>query len=87
MLGEVSFHKGLISFSPATEEHSPRTTSFNIMDHLVRGKLLAQGPDSSFGEVHRVSYPDDVHMEEERRKRVEVKVQTEIGETHRKRTK
>ena len=39
---------------------------------LVRGALLAKGPDSSLGEVHRGSYSEDIHMEEEK---VEFKVQ------------
>ena len=38
----------------------------------VRGALLAKGPDSSLGEVHRGSCSEDIHMEEEK---VEVKVQ------------
>ena len=38
----------------------------------VRGAFLAKGPDSSLGEVHRGSYSEDIHMEEEK---VEVKVQ------------
>ena len=49
---------------------------------LVRGRLLAQGPDSSFGGVHRGSCSEDIHMEEEK---VEVKVQeeeVEDRETH-----
>ena len=41
---------------------------------LVRGVLLAKGPDSSLGEVHRGSCSEDAHMEEEK---VEVKVQEE----------
>ena len=40
----------------------------------VRGALLAKGPDSSLGDVHKGSCSDEVHMEEER---VEVKVQEE----------
>ena len=36
-------------------------------------RLLAKGPDSSSGEVHRRSCYDEVHMEEERM----VKVQEE----------
>ena len=40
----------------------------------VRGALLANGPDSSLGEVHRGSCSEDTHMEEEK---VEVKVQEE----------
>ena len=40
----------------------------------VRGALLAKGPDSSLGEVHRGSCSEDIHMEEEK---VEVKVQEE----------
>ena len=31
----------------------------------VRGALLAKGPDSSFGEVHRGSCSEPIHMEEE----------------------
>ena len=31
----------------------------------VRGALLAEGPDSSFGEVHRGSCSGNIHMEEE----------------------
>ena len=38
----------------------------------VRGALLAKGPDSSLGEVHRGSCSEDIHMEEEK---AEVKVQ------------
>ena len=38
----------------------------------MRGALLAKGPDSSLGEVHRGSCSEDIHMEEEM---VEVKVQ------------
>ena len=38
----------------------------------MRGALLAKGPDSSLGEVHRGSCSGNIHMEEER---VEVKVQ------------
>ena len=37
-------------------------------------RLLAKGPDSSLGEVHRGSGSEDIHMEEEK---VEVKVQEE----------
>ena len=40
----------------------------------VRGALLAKGPDSSLGEVHRGSCSEDIHMEEEK---VQVKVQEE----------
>ena len=36
----------------------------------VRGALLAKGPDSSLGEVHRGSCSGNIHMEEEK---VEVK--------------
>ena len=44
-----------------------------IMNPLsVRGALLAKGPDSSLGEVHRGSCSEDIHMEEEK---IEVKVQ------------
>ena len=48
----------------------------------VRGALLAKGPDSSVGGVHRESCSEDIHMEEEK---VEVNVQeeeVEDGETH-----
>ena len=48
----------------------------------MRGALLAKGPDSSLGEVHRGSCSEDIHMEEEK---VEVKVQeeeVEDRETH-----
>ena len=38
----------------------------------MRGALLAKGPDSSFGGMHRGSCSGNIHMEEER---VEVKVQ------------
>ena len=31
----------------------------------VRGALLTQGPDSSFGEVHRGSCSEPIHMEDE----------------------
>ena len=30
----------------------------------VRGALLAKGPDTSFGEVHRGSSSSNIHMEE-----------------------
>ena len=40
----------------------------------MRGGLLAKGPDTSLGEVHRGSCSEDVHMEEEK---VEVKDQEE----------
>ena len=44
----------------------------------MRGALLAKGPDSSVGEVHRGSCSEDIHMEEEK---VEVKVQEdEVGD-------
>ena len=52
------------------------------MTFLVRGVILAKGPDSSFGGVPVGYCPDEVHMEEEE---VQVKVQAEeeeIGETH-----
>ena len=42
-----------------------------------RGALLAKGPDSSLGEVHRGSCSEDIHMEEEK---VEVKVPEEEEE-------
>ena len=32
----------------------------------VRGALLAKGPDSSLGEVHKGSCSEDIHMEEEK---------------------
>ena len=38
----------------------------------MRGALLAKGPESSLGEVHRGSCSGNIHMEEEK---VEVKVQ------------
>ena len=50
----------------------------------VRGALLAKGPDSSLGEVHRGYCSEDNHMEEEK---VEVKVredEVEDGETNEK---
>ena len=31
----------------------------------MRGALLAKGPDSSLGEVHRGSCSEDIHMEDE----------------------
>ena len=40
----------------------------------VRGALLAKGPDSSLGEVHRGSCSEDTHTKEEK---VGVKVQEE----------
>ena len=40
----------------------------------MRGALLAKGPDSSLGKVHRRSCSEDIRMEEEK---VEVKVQEE----------
>ena len=40
----------------------------------MRGRLLAKGPDTSLGDVHRGSCSDDIHMEEEK---VEVKDQEE----------
>ena len=40
----------------------------------MRGAVLAKGPDSSLGEVHRGSCSEDIHMEEEK---VEVNVQEE----------
>ena len=47
---------------------------------VVRGVILAKGPDSSVGRVPVVYCPDDGHMEEE----VQLKVQVEgrTGETH-----
>ena len=42
---------------------------------VVRGVLLAEGPDSSLGDVHRGSCSEPIHMEEEK---VEVKVQDEV---------
>ena len=44
------------------------------LEHLshVRGALLAKGPDSSLGEVHRRSCCEDINIEDEK---VEVKVQ------------
>ena len=33
---------------------------------LVRGVLLAKGPDSSLGEVHSGSCSGNIHMEEEK---------------------
>ena len=48
----------------------------------MRGALLAKGPDSSLGEVHRGSCSEDIHMKEGK---VEVKVQeeeVEDRETH-----
>ena len=42
----------------------------------MRGALLAKGPDSSLGDVHRGSCSEDIHMEEEKVE-VEVKVQEE----------
>ena len=49
---------------------------------VVRGRLLAKGPDSSFGGAPVRSCLDEIHMEEEG---VHIKVQAEeeeIGETH-----
>ena len=43
----------------------------------MRSALLAKGPDSSIGGVHRGSCSEDIHMEEEK---VEVKVQEEEEE-------
>ena len=40
----------------------------------MRGRLLAKGPDSSIGGVHKGSCSEDIHMEEEK---VKVKVQEE----------
>ena len=56
-------------------------TSHGSAPKRVRGALLAKGPDSSFGGVHRGSCSEDIHMEEEK---VEVKVQEEVEdrETH-----
>ena len=48
----------------------------------VRGVLLAKGPHSSLGEVHRGSGSEDIHMEEEK---VEVKVQEEEVEDRERR--
>ena len=50
----------------------------------VRGALLAKGPDSSLGEVHRGSCSWNIHMEEEK---VEVKVQEEEVEDGRDKRK
>ena len=53
-----------------------------VFFHSVRGALLAKGPDSSIGEVHRGSCSEEIHMEEEK---VEVKGQeeeVEDRETH-----
>ena len=44
------------------------------------GALLAKGPDSSLGEVHRGSCSGNIHMEEEK---VEVKVQEDEVEDER----
>ena len=49
---------------------------------IVRGALLAKGPDSSLGEVHRGSCSGNIHMEEEK---VEVKVQEDEVEDGRDR--
>ena len=38
----------------------------------MKGTLLAEGPDSSLGEVHKGSCSEHIHMEEEK---VEIKVQ------------
>ena len=46
----------------------------------MRGALLANGPDSSLGEVHRISCSGKIHMEEEK---VEVKVQEDELEDER----
>ena len=43
---------------------------------------MNKGPDSSLGEVHRGSYSEDIHMEEEK---VEVKVQEEEVEDRKRR--
>ena len=48
----------------------------------VRGGLLAKGPDTSLGEVHRGSCSEGIHMEE---KKVEVKVQEEEVEDRERR--
>ena len=46
----------------------------------MRGALLAKGPDSSLGEVHRGSCSGNIHMEEEK---VEVNVQEEVEDRER----
>ena len=46
----------------------------------VKGVLLAKGPNSSLGEVHRGSCSEDIHMEEEK---VEVKVREDEVEDER----
>ena len=36
-----------------------------ILLHVVRGALLARGPDSSFAEAHRGFYSEPTHIEDE----------------------
>ena len=42
-----------------------RVWTHDCCSSYVRGALLAKGPDSSFGEVHRGSCSGNIHMEEE----------------------
>ena len=55
-----------------TKRHSKPSSQCSKAVIAVRGALLAKGPDSSLGAVHRGSCSEDIHMEEEM---VEVKVQ------------
>ena len=48
----------------------------------MRSVLLAKGPDTSLGEVHRGSCSEGIHLEEEK---VEVKVQEEEVEDRERR--
>ena len=59
------------SFSPRLSILFPLAAMY-VTPVCVRGALLAKGPDSSSGEVHRGSGSEDIHMEEEK---VEVTVQ------------
>ena len=42
-----------------------RTIVVELVTVYVIGALLAKGPDSSFGEVHRGSCSEPIHMEDE----------------------
>ena len=58
---------------------SPRTFCGRFQKLVfARGALLAKGPDSSLGEVHRKSCSEDIHMEESQFKRTKWK----MGETN-----
>ena len=48
----------------------------------MRGALLAKGPDSSLGEVHRGSSSGNIHMEEERWKSKFRMMKWKMGETN-----